>query len=91
MPFAKTDDRVRIYYEVHGRGTPLALAARHRLILWEPRGHARSGSPDDPAKIRGSKLVVLSPASHFSNRDHPEVWNRTVLEFLARCDRRGRG
>ena len=109
MPFAKTDDRVRIYYEVHGRGTPLALAygiggntgmwdvnrgalaARHRLILWEPRGHARSGSPDDPAKIRGSKLVVFSPASHFSNRDQPEVWNRTVLEFLAWCDRRGRG
>jgi len=274
VPFAKTDDRVRIYYEVHGRGTPLALAygiggntdmwdvnrdalaARHRLILWEPRGHARSGSPEDPAKysfqrwaldletildhlavrkahvgglslgagiatrfalrcparvrslvvtnsssasglplsvenlvmrarsieitltkgmdamaefamaanpnvserlalepdaraefyeeyrrlspigyanslrallamdhitdqlprlrmpvlliggdrdpslepmkvmhrkIHGSKLVVLSPASHFSNRDQPEVWNRTVLEFLARCDRRGRG
>ena len=109
MPFAKTDEGVRIYYEVHGRGTPLALAygiggntdmwdvnrdalaARHRLILWEPRGHARSGSPDDPAKIRGSKLVVLSPASHFSNRDQPEVWNRTVLEFLAWCDRRGRG
>jgi len=42
-------------------------------------------------KIHGSKLVVLSPASHFSNRDQPEVWNRTVLEFLARCDRRGRG
>jgi 3-oxoadipate enol-lactonase len=27
-----------------------ALAARHRLILWEPRGHARSGSPADPVK-----------------------------------------
>ena len=39
-------------------------------------------------KIRGSKLVVLSPASHFANRDQPEAWNRTVLEFLARCDRR---
>ena len=274
MPFAKTEDRVRIYYEVYGRGVPLvlaygiggntdmwdvnrdALAARHRLILWEPRGHARSDSPEDPAKysfqrwaldletvldhlavrkahvgglslgagiatrfalrfparvsslvvtnsssasglplsvenlvmrarsieitltkgmdamaefamaanpnvserlalepdaraefyeeyrrlspigyanslrallamdhitdqlprlrmpvlliggdrdaslepmkvmhrkIRGSKLVVLSPASHFGNRDQPEVWNRTVLEFLARCERRGRG
>jgi 3-oxoadipate enol-lactonase len=42
-------------------------------------------------KVRGSKLVVLSPASHFGNRDQPEVWNRTVLEFLARCDRRARG
>ncbi len=273
MPYARTDDRVRLYYEEHGEGTPLVLAygiggnakmwdvnvpglaSRHRLVLWEPRGHARSDSPADPAKysfarwaldlkavldhlrirrahvgglslgagiatrfalafpgrvrslvvtnsssasglplswqnivmrarsieitltqgmdamaefamaanpnvserlaldpgakaefyeeyrqltpigyanslrallamdhitdelkrlrmpvllvggdrdpslepmtmmhrkIRGSQLVVLSPASHFANRDQPEVWNRTVLEFLARCDRRGR-
>ena len=274
MPFARTDDRVRLYYEEHGRGTPLvlangigcnadmwdvnrdALAAHHRLVLWEPRGHARSDSPEDPArysfqrwvldlkavldhlrirkahvgglslgagiatrfalrfparvrslvvtnsssaaglplsvenlvmrarsieitltkgmdamaefamvanpnfserlalepkvkdeiyeeyrrlspigyanslrallamdhitdqlprlrlpvlliggdrdpslapmkmmqrKVRGSKLVVLSPASHFGNRDQPEAWNWTVLDFLARCDRRTRG
>ena len=275
MPFARTDDRVRLYYEEHGTGgTPLvlaygiggnadmwdvnreALAARHRLVLWEPRGHAKSDSPEDPAKysfqrwaldlkavldhlkikkahvgglslgagiatrfalrfparvrslvitnsssaaglplsvenlvmrarsieitlakgmdamaeyamaanpnvserlainpsareefyaeyralspigyanslrallamdhitdelgrlrvpvlliggdrdpslapmkvmqrkVRGSKLVVLSPASHFGNRDQPEAWNRTVLDFLARCDRRARG
>ena len=274
MPFARAHDKVRIYYEVHGSGTPLvlaygiggnvemwdvnrdALAARHRLVLWEPRGHARSDSPEDPAKysferwvldlravldrlgikkahvgglslgagiatrfalrfparvrslvvtnsssaaglplsvenlvmrarsievtltkgmdamaeyamaanpnlserlaldpgaraefyeeyrrlspigyanslraliamdhitdqlrrlrmpvlligadrdpslepmkvmhrrVRGSRLVVLSPASHFGNRDQPEAWNRTVLEFLARCDRRVRG
>ena len=37
-------------------------------------------------KIRGSKLVVLSPASHFANRDQPEAWNRTALQFLARVD-----
>ena len=275
MPFARTDDRVRLYYEEHGTGgTALvlaygiggnadmwdvnreALAARHRLVLWEPRGHAKSDSPEDPAKysfqrwaldlkavldhlkikkahvgglslgagiatrfalrfparvrslvitnsssaaglplsvenlvmrarsieitltkgmdamaeyamaanpnlserlaidpssreefyaeyralspigyanslrallamdhitdqlrqlrvpvlliggdrdpslapmkvmqrkVRGSKLVVLSPASHFGNRDQPEAWNRTVLDFLARCDRRARG
>jgi 3-oxoadipate enol-lactonase len=275
VPFARTDDRVRLYYEEHGRrGTPLvlaygiggnadmwdvnrdALAAHHRLVLWEPRGHARSDSPEDAAKfsfgrwaldlktvldhlgirrahvgglslgagiatrfalrfpsrirallvtnsssavglplsvenlvmrarsieitltkgmdamaeyamaanpnlserlaldpsardefyeeyrrlspigyanslrallamdhitdqlprlrvpvlliggdrdpslapmrvmhrkVRGSKLVVLSPASHFANRDQPDAWNRTVLEFLARCDRRARG
>jgi pimeloyl-ACP methyl ester carboxylesterase len=275
VPFVRTDDRARIYYEEHGRGgTALvlaygiggnadmwdvnreALAARHRLVLWEPRGHARSDSPDDPAKysfqrwaldlkavldhlkirkahvgglslgagiatrfalrfparvsslvitnsssaaglplsvenlvmrarsieitltkgmdamaeyamaanpnlserlaidpsareefyaeyralspigyanslrallamdhitdqlrqlrmpvlliggdrdpslapmkvmhrkVRGSKLVVLSPASHFGNRDQPEAWNRTVLDFLVRCDRRARG
>ena len=46
-------------------------------------------------KVRGSKLVVLSPASHFANRDQPEAWNRTAVEFLERCDaaagtRRGR-
>src|SRR5438093_13624358 len=26
------------------------LARGHRLVLWEPRGHARSDSPEDPAK-----------------------------------------
>ena len=68
MPYFRTDDRVRIYYEEHGAGTPLvfaygiggnadlwdvnvpALSAGHRLVLWEPRGHARSDSPADPAK-----------------------------------------
>ena len=41
-------------------------------------------------KIRGAKLVVLSPASHFANRDQPEPWNRAVLDFLAKVDRRSR-
>jgi 3-oxoadipate enol-lactonase len=41
-------------------------------------------------KIRGSKLVVLSPASHFANRDQPEAWNRAAGDFLARVDTRGR-
>lgn len=76
MPYARTDDGVRIYYEVHGRGTPLvlaygiggnadlwdvnrgALAARHRLILWEPRGHARSGSPRDPARYSFARWTL---------------------------------
>jgi pimeloyl-ACP methyl ester carboxylesterase len=39
-------------------------------------------------KINGSKLIVLSPASHFANRDQPEAWNRAALEFLAACDQR---
>jgi len=43
------------------------------------------------AKIRGSTLIVLSPASHFANRDQPEAWNRAALEFLARCDAGARG
>ncbi len=68
MPYARTDDRVKIYYEEHGAGRPLvlaygiggntqmwdtnvpALAGRYRLILWDPRGHARSDSPADPAR-----------------------------------------
>ena len=68
MPYFRTDDRVRIYYEEHGSGTPLvlaygiggnadlwdvnveALATRYRVVLWEPRGHARSDSPADPAR-----------------------------------------
>jgi pimeloyl-ACP methyl ester carboxylesterase len=27
------------------------LSAGHRLVLWEPRGHARSDSPEDPQKV----------------------------------------
>jgi 3-oxoadipate enol-lactonase len=78
MPFAKTDDRVRIYYEAHGpkTGSPLvlaygiggntdmwdtntaALAARHRVILWEPRGHARSDSPEDRARYSFARWAL---------------------------------
>lgn len=39
-------------------------------------------------KIRGARIVILSPASHFANRDQPEAYNRTFHEFLARCDKR---
>jgi pimeloyl-ACP methyl ester carboxylesterase len=42
-------------------------------------------------KIRGSKLIVLSPASHFANRDQPEAWNQAALAFLGRVDESGRG
>jgi pimeloyl-ACP methyl ester carboxylesterase len=38
-------------------------------------------------KIRGSRLVVLSPASHFANRDQPAAWNRAVLAFLGQVER----
>ncbi len=76
MPYVKTDDRVKIYYEEHGAGTPLvlaygiggnadmwdvnvpALAARHRVVLWEPRGHARSDSPPDPTKYSFARWVL---------------------------------
>ena len=76
MPYVRTDDRVKLYYEEHGEGAPLvlaygiggnadlwdtnrdALAARHRLILWEPRGHARSDSPEDPARYSFARWVL---------------------------------
>ena len=35
-----------------------AALARHRLILWEPRGHARSESPEDPAKVTFGHWVL---------------------------------
>src|SRR5581483_8370067 len=35
-----------------------ALAARHRLILWEPRGHARSESPADPTRVTFGHWVL---------------------------------
>lgn len=35
-----------------------ALSARHRLILWEPRGHARSDSPEDPTKVTFGHWVL---------------------------------
>ena len=76
MPYVRTDDRVRIYYEEHGAGTPVVLAygiggnvkmwdvnvpglaRHHRLVLWEPRGHARSDSPEDPAKYSFRRWVL---------------------------------
>src|SRR6266699_2203343 len=35
-----------------------ALAARHRLVLWEPRGHARSDSPEDPARYSFTRWAL---------------------------------
>jgi pimeloyl-ACP methyl ester carboxylesterase len=77
MPYAKTTDGFKLYYEEHGgSGSPLvlaygiggntemwdvnvaALSARHRLILWEPRGHARSDSPEDPAKVSFARWAL---------------------------------
>jgi 3-oxoadipate enol-lactonase len=41
-------------------------------------------------KIKGSRLIVLSAASHFANRDQPASWNRAVLDFLRRVEGRPR-
>src|SRR5262249_42189507 len=35
-----------------------ALAAHHRLVLWEPRGHARSDSPENPAQFSFQRWVL---------------------------------
>jgi pimeloyl-ACP methyl ester carboxylesterase len=35
-------------------------------------------------RIAGSELVVLPAARHFSPVEQPEVFNRTVLDFLSR-------
>jgi 3-oxoadipate enol-lactonase len=35
-----------------------ALSARYRLILWEPRGHARSESPEDPTRVTFGHWVL---------------------------------
>jgi pimeloyl-ACP methyl ester carboxylesterase len=76
MPYLRTDDRLKLYYEEHGRGTPLvlaygiggnadlwdvnvtALARQHRVVLWEPRGHARSDSPEDPARYSFARWAL---------------------------------
>ncbi len=76
MAHFTTSDGVRIYFEEHGQGQPVALAygiggnagmwqpnvaalaARHRLILWEPRGHARSDSPEDPTRVTFGHWVL---------------------------------
>jgi 3-oxoadipate enol-lactonase len=35
-------------------------------------------------KIRGSELVILKSASHLSNMEQPETFNRAVTTFLAK-------
>ena len=35
-----------------------AIARQHRLILWEPRGHARSESPEDPTRVTFGHWVL---------------------------------
>jgi pimeloyl-ACP methyl ester carboxylesterase len=82
MPYARTDDRVNIYYEEHGPTEPVqarpplvlaygiggnadlwdvnvkALSAHRRVVLWEPRGHARSDSPEDPARYSFARWTL---------------------------------
>jgi len=51
-----------------------ALAARNRLILWEPRGHARSESPADPAKVTfGHWVLDLHDLLHHLQLDRAVV------------------
>ena len=71
--------------------TELPRLARHRvpvLLVGGDRDPSLGPMRVRQRNIRGSRLVVLSPATHFANRDQPEAWNRAALDFLARCDAR---
>ena len=35
-------------------------------------------------RIQGSELVILTSASHLSNMEQPEAFNRAVTTFLAK-------
>jgi pimeloyl-ACP methyl ester carboxylesterase len=39
-------------------------------------------------QIKGSKLVLVPNAGHFSNQDQPEAFNREVLAFLSQVEAR---
>jgi 3-oxoadipate enol-lactonase len=41
--------------------------------------------------VRGSELVVLSPAAHLCNLQQPEAFNRALASFLARSESDGAG
>lgn len=54
-------------------------------------GDQDPGSPVAAAKairkrIPGAKLVVLEPASHLSNLEQPEAFNRALRDFLAEAE-----
>jgi len=58
-----TGDPLLLAYGIGGnagmwRPNVHALASRHRLILWEPRGHARSESPADPTRVTFGHWVL---------------------------------
>ena len=54
------------------------LSAGHRLILWEPRGHARSDSPEDPQKVTFAHWV----SDLHDLMDHLEI-DRAVVGGLS--------
>ena len=64
----------------------MASAPRNERLAELREAYGVTVTRDNREVARGSKLVVLSPASHFANRDQPEAWNRAAVEFLARVD-----
>lgn len=88
MPHARTDDRALLAMDHITDALPrLRLPV---LLVGDDRDPSLAPMRVMYRKIRGSKLVVLAPASHFANRDQPKAWNRAVLAFLARVERRPR-
>jgi 3-oxoadipate enol-lactonase len=66
----------------------IASIAAPTLVLV---GEEDPGTPVEAAqiihdRIRGSELAVIPSASHLSNMEQPEEFNRLVTQFLGRHD-----
>ena len=49
----------------------------HRAGLWEPQSHARSDSPEDPAKYSFARWVLdLKTVMHHLRLCAPGAWSR---------------
>ena len=62
MPYVRTDDRVKLYYEEHGEGVPLVLAygIGGNADLWE---RTATRSPRITASCCGSLAVTRARAA----------------------------
>ena len=76
-PGVKTGEREETNYRDIRR--PTLIVAGGRDPLREP-GYARQLQRDIP----GSELVVFEDAGHFPHIDHPERFNKAVIDFLSR-------
>src|SRR3989442_4816823 len=74
MPYARTQDGVRIYYEQHGRGTPLVLAygIGGNADMWDVNREALAGH---------HPLVLREPPGH-TRSDRPHDAPRYFLAHL---------
>ena len=62
-----------------------AISTRTLIVVGaEDAGTPVAASRTIHERIRGSELVILPSASHLSNIEQPEAFNRALLDFLAR-------